>query len=171
VDDTEVLKGRVVEMTSRAQIALGDATRALFGGNSQLAQKVIADDHAIDDLQRRIEQQAISTISAHGAGSELRELVSTIRLVNDVERIGDLAKNVAKRVIAIGEQSGSLKAASSLMPLASRVREQLWRAGAAYRQRDDAAALEVWRWTATTCGSSTRTDARWPTASKPAHAV
>jgi phosphate transport system protein len=146
VADLEILQRLVVEMTARAEAALGDATDALFGGNSQLAQQVIADDRAIDDLQRRAEQKALSTIAAHEAVSvDLRELVSTIRMANDLERIGDLSKNVAKRVIAIHEQSGSLQAASSLMPLAFRVREQLRAVGAAYRHRDDAAALEVWR--------------------------
>jgi phosphate transport system protein len=143
--DLNTLNGLVAEMADRAEAALDDATQALFDGDLQLAQRVIAGDQAIDALQHRVEEKAISTIATRQpVAIDLREIVSTIRTANDLERIGDLSKNVAKRVIAIGEQSGSLKAASSLMPLASRVREQLKSVGVAYRNRDDASALEVW---------------------------
>jgi phosphate transport system protein len=76
---------------------------------------------------------------------DLRHIVSTIRIANDLERIGDLAKNVTKRVIAIAEQPASIKVAASLAPLAERVIDQLEAIAAAYQGRDDAAALEVWR--------------------------
>ena len=144
--DIKALQGLVSDMASRAESALDDATQALFDGNAQLAQQVIASDRAIDVLQHRIEEKAISTIATRQpVAIDLREIVSTIRLANDLERVGDLAKNVAKRVLAIGEQTGSLKAAASLAPLATQVGAQLRNVGAAYRNRDDAAALEVWR--------------------------
>jgi phosphate transport system protein len=111
-----------------------------------LAQRVIAGDGAIDMLQQGIEEKAISTIATRQpVAIDLRQIVSTIRIASDLERIGDLAKNVAKRVIAIGEQPASIKVASSLAPLAARVREQLQNVMVAYRRRDDAAALDVWR--------------------------
>jgi phosphate transport system protein len=127
--DLKTLDEFVGEMARRAETALADSARALFAGDIALAQRVIAGDGAIDMLQQGIEEKAISTI----------------RIASDLERIGDLAKNVAKRVIAIGEQPASIKVASSLAPLAARVREQLQNVMVAYRRRDDAAALDVWR--------------------------
>jgi len=144
--DLRALDRLVVEMAGRAEAALEDATSALFDGNVQLAQRVIAADRLIDALQHRVEEKAISTIATRQpVAVDLREIVSSIRMANDLERIGDLGKNVAKRVVAIGEQPASHKAATSLVPLATRVREQLHAVAGAYARRDDAAALEVWR--------------------------
>ena len=146
--DTELrsLDRLVDDMADRAQTALQDSAKALFAGDVQLAQRVIADDAAIDLLQHNIEEKAIFTIATRQpVAIDLRQIVSTIRIASDLERIGDLAKNVAKRVIAIGEQPASVKVASSLAPLAARVRDQLKNVCTAYRNRDDSAALEVWR--------------------------
>jgi phosphate transport system protein len=100
----------------------------------------------MDRLQHSIEGKAVSTIATRQpVAIDLRQIISTIRIASDLERIGDLAKNVAKRVIAMGEQPASIKIASSLAPLAARVGEQLQHVIAAYRGRDDAMALEVWR--------------------------
>jgi phosphate transport system protein len=144
--ELKALDALVGDMASRAETSLADAAKALFAGNVRLAQQVIAGDAAIDLLQQGIEDKAISTIATRQpVAIDLRQIVSTIRIASDLERIGDLAKNVAKRVIAIGEQPASVKVATSLAPLAARVREQVHNVGAAYRRRDDAAALEVWR--------------------------
>jgi phosphate transport system protein len=140
------LDGLVGEMASRTRALLQEATRALAEGNVERAQRVIAADAAIDALQHRIEERAITTIARRQpVAVDLRHIVSTIRIANDLERIGDLAKNVTKRVIAIAEQPASIKVAASLAPLAERVIDQLEAIAAAYQGRDDAAALEVWR--------------------------
>jgi phosphate transport system protein len=144
--DLKELDRRVAEMAAAAESALADAATALSSGNVALAQRVIGADTAIDLLQHNIEEKAISTIATRQpVAIDLRHIVSTIRIANDLERIGDLAKNVAKRVVAIGEQSASVKVAASLAPLAERVRIQLHSVAEAYRSRDDAAALEVWK--------------------------
>jgi phosphate transport system protein len=144
--DLKALEALVDQMAGRAQAALEEAAKALVAGNVQLAQRVIVGDAAIDVLQHSIEEKAISTIATRQpVAIDLRQIVSTIRIASDLERIGDLAKNVAKRVIAMGEQPASIKVASSLAPLAASVRDQLEAVSAAYRGRDDGAALEVWR--------------------------
>jgi phosphate transport system protein len=144
--DLKDLDDSVGEMAGRAEVLLEEATRALFEADVELAQRVIAGDAAVDALQHRIEEKAITTIAKRQpVAIDLRQIVSTIRIANDLERIGDLAKNVAKRVIAIGDQPTSSKVASSLAPLAERVRDQLHSVSSAYRRRDDGAAMEVWR--------------------------
>jgi phosphate transport system protein len=144
--ELKVLDGLIGDMALRAQSLLEDAAKALVAGDVRLAQQVISGDAAIDLLQHRVEEKAISTIATRQpVAIDLRQIVSAIRIANDLERIGDLAKNVAKRVVAIGEQPASIKVAASLAPLAAAARDQLNNVAAAYRNRDDGAALQVWR--------------------------
>jgi phosphate transport system protein len=93
--DLKALDELVGDMAHRAETALQDATEALSAGDVQLAQRVIAGDAAIDLLQHGIEEKAIFTIATRQpVAIDLRQIVSTIRIASDLERIGDLAKNV-----------------------------------------------------------------------------
>jgi phosphate transport system protein len=144
--DLTALADMVADMGSRAGRALADATRALVERNAELAQQVIAADRAIDLLQHELEERAIATLARRQPlAVDLREVVSTMRIAGDLERVGDLAKNVAKRVIAIGEQPPPHDLASGLGTLSARVGEQLSDVLKAYRQRDNVAALKVWK--------------------------
>jgi phosphate transport system protein len=143
--ELKALDGLVGDMAERAGMLLQEATASLFEGDVDRAQRVIAADAIVDLLQHDIEEKAIAIIARRQpVAIDLRQIVSTIRIANDLERIGDLAKNVAKRVIAMGGQPTSVKVASSLVPLATQVHDQLVSVAAAYRGRDDDAALEVW---------------------------
>jgi len=144
--DLKVLAGMIADMGGRAIRALADATRALVERNFQLAQQVIASDRGIDLLQHEIEERAVATLARRQPMAvDLREIVSTMRVAGDLERVGDLAKNVAKRVIAIGEQPSPVNLATGLSTLAERVGQQLSAVLKAYGARDDAGALEVWK--------------------------
>ena len=143
--ELEVLAGMVADMGARASRALADATRALLERDAQLAQQVIASDRGIDLLQHEIEEKAVTTLARRQPMAvDLREIVTTMRIAADLERVGDLAKNVAKRVIAIGEQPPPANLATGLGTLSERVGQQLLAVLAAYAARNDAAALEVW---------------------------
>jgi phosphate transport system protein len=144
--DLQLLAGLVAEMGTRAGRALAEATRALTERNVQLAQQVIASDRGLDLLQHQIEEKAVTTLARRQPMAvDLREIVSAMRVAGDLERVGDLAKNVAKRVIAIGEQPSPINLATGLSTLSERVGQQLSAVIKAYADRDDAAALEVWR--------------------------
>jgi phosphate transport system protein len=144
--DLKVLAGMIADMGGRAIRALADATRALVERNAQLAQQVITSDRGIDLLQHEIEERAVATLARRQPlAVDLREIVSTMRVAGDLERVGDLAKNVAKRVIAIGEQPSPVNLATGLSTLAERVGGQLSAVLKAYGARDDAGALEVWK--------------------------
>ena len=144
--DLKSLAGMIGEMGARAVNALADATKALLDRNVQLAHQVIASDRQIDELQHKIEEYAVATIAKRQPMAiDLREVVSTMRIANDLERVGDLAKNVSKRVIAIGDQPSPVNVTAGLNTLSGRVSEQLSQVLRAYRDRDEAAALAVWR--------------------------
>ena len=82
-----------------------DSIDALVRRDTPLAQTVIAADPRLDELQREIEEQAILTIARRQPlAVDLRETISAIRVSGDLERIGDLAKNIAKRALAIAGQ-------------------------------------------------------------------
>jgi phosphate transport system protein len=102
-------------------------------------------DRAVDTLQHEIEERAVQTIARRQPMAvDLREIVSAMRIANDLERVGDLAKNVAKRVVAIGEQRSPVTLAAGLESLSLRVADQLEAVLKAYRNRDATAALAVW---------------------------
>jgi phosphate transport system protein len=145
-DDLKKLAGMINDMGNRAGRSFADSTKALLERNAQLAQQVIVSDRVIDVLQHDIEERAVATIARRQpVAVDLREIVSAIRVANDLERIGDLAKNVAKRVIAIGDRASPVNVTSGLGSLSARVGEQLSHVMSAYRDRDDAAAIAVWK--------------------------
>jgi phosphate transport system protein len=143
--DLTALGNMIADMGARAGRALAEATRALTARNIQLAQEVIASDRGLDILQHEIEDKAIVTLARRQpVAVDLREIVSAMRIAGDLERVGDLAKNVAKRVIAIGDQASPVNLSVGLSTLSERVGQQLAAVLKAYADRDDAAALAVW---------------------------
>ena len=90
----------IAEMGGLAEQQIADAVDALDQRDPDLAQRIIADDAKIDALQREIEEKAILTIARRQPMAvDLREIVGALHIANDLERIGDLAKNIAKRVL------------------------------------------------------------------------
>src|ERR1700719_2481007 len=89
-------------MGGLAEKQLADSVDALAKRDIERAKRVAAIDTSIDALQREIEEKAVLTIARRQPMAvDLRAIVGALRLANDLERIGDLAKNIAKRVGAI----------------------------------------------------------------------
>jgi len=103
--DLQELVRMIAEMGGLAERLIGDAIDALNRHDTALSQSIIADDSKIDLLQREIEEKAILTIARRQPMAiDLRDIVGALRVSNDLERIGDLAKNIAKRVVALGSE-------------------------------------------------------------------
>ncbi|MBB3770739.1 phosphate transport system protein [Angulomicrobium tetraedrale] len=144
--DLKELSRRVVEMGGQAERLVADSVEALVKRDSELAQKVIVLDGPVDLLQREIEEKAILTIARRQPlAGDLREIVAAMRIANDLERIGDLAKNTAKRVLALTGEFHPQKLVRGVEHMSSLVQEQLKEVLDAYAGRDDARALDVWR--------------------------
>ena len=80
-----------------------EAVDALSSGDAALAHQVVETDPRLDALQREIEEQATLTIARRQpVANDLREIIGAIRVAGDLERVGDLAKNIAKRALKIG---------------------------------------------------------------------
>ncbi|MGV1790407.1 phosphate signaling complex protein PhoU [Rhizobium lusitanum] len=101
-EDLKFLTRRIAEMGGLAEQMVSDSVRALVNSDAALAQKVISDDVVLDHAEREIGDKAIVTIARRQPmAADLREIMGSIRIASDLERVGDLGKNTAKRVIAV----------------------------------------------------------------------
>jgi phosphate transport system protein len=110
-EELNYLSKRIAAMGGHAERMVEQAIAALVNADPGLAQKVIRDDAVLDEGQREIDDKAIIIIAKRQPmATDLREIVGAIRISADLERVGDLAKNVAKRVVAVtdGRQPTSL---------------------------------------------------------------
>ncbi len=140
------LRRTIAEMGGVAEKMLTDAMDALVRRDTALAQTVIALDGRLDALHREVEEHSILLIARRQPMAvDLRETISAIRLAGDLERIGDLAKNVGKRVLAIAGQFQPQKIVLGVQHMSDLVQEQLKDVLDAYAQQDPAVALSVWQ--------------------------
>ena len=144
--DLRGLRQRIAEMGGIAEKMLVDSVAALARHDKPLAQTVITSDPRLDVLHREVEENAILTIARRQPlAVDLRETISAIRIAGDVERIGDLAKNIAKRALAIGDDFQPHKIVVGLRHMNDLVMGQLKDVLDAYAQKDTAKALDVWK--------------------------
>ncbi|MBX9823774.1 MAG: phosphate signaling complex protein PhoU [Xanthobacteraceae bacterium] len=144
--DLQELTRKVSEMGGLAEREIADSIQALTRRDVELATRVVASDPTIDALQREIEEKAILTIARRQPMAiDLREIVAALRVANDLERIGDLAKNIGKRVSALEGDFHPTKLIRGVEHMASLVLGQLKSVLDAYGSRDIASALSVWK--------------------------
>jgi phosphate transport system protein len=100
--DLEALRDRLSEMAGRAETALVKSMEALKTRDTKLAEEVRAEDLAIDRIELQIESQSLNFLGLQQpVARDLRFLVASIRISNDLERIGDHAVNIAQSVIRL----------------------------------------------------------------------
>jgi phosphate transport system protein len=143
------LKGlaqRVAEMGGLTEKQIVGCIDALIRSDLELARQVRAVDPQIDALQREIEEVGILIIAKRQPMAiDLREIVGALRIASDLERIADLAKNIAKRVIAMNGSVPLAKVTGGFDAMARLALERVKQVLDAYAQRDVAAALDVWK--------------------------
>lgn len=100
--ELKFLTTRIGAMGGHAERMVDEAMAALARGDTGLAAKVVRDDEILDAGQREVDDKAIVIIARRQpVADDLREIISAIRISADLERVGDLGKNIAKRVGAI----------------------------------------------------------------------
>jgi phosphate transport system protein len=145
-NDLQDLARMVAEMGGLAEKQVADAVDALARRDTALAQRVTGADRSIDNLQREIEEKAVLTIARRQPmASDLRQVVGTMRLASDIERIGDLAKNIAKRVMALNGEFPPPKLIRGVEHMSDMLLGQLKQVLNAFARRDVAEAMAVWR--------------------------
>jgi phosphate transport system protein len=97
-EDITRLRGLVAEMGGLAEVAIAEGMQALVTGDEELAKAVVARDKKLDSLEAEVDAMAIRTIALRAPmADDLREIIAALKIGGVLERIGDYAKNIAKR--------------------------------------------------------------------------
>ncbi|MBX9464023.1 MAG: phosphate signaling complex protein PhoU [Aquamicrobium sp.] len=125
-EELATLGNRIAAMGGHAERMVDEAVAALINADAALARKVIADDVVLDEGQRWIDDRAIVLIAKRQPmADDLREIIGTIRISADLERVGDLGKNIAKRVVAVADTRQPVQLFRGLEALATLALTQL----------------------------------------------
>tara|TARA_Y100000052_G_scaffold13882_1_gene13407 strand:- start:64058 stop:64759 length:702 start_codon:yes stop_codon:yes gene_type:complete len=142
--ELNALTGDVLRMGGLAEAMITDMATAFAHGDAELASKVIETDEEVDALESRIEREIMRLLALRQPVSQdLRTIVSALKVSNDLERIGDLAKNVCKRLIAMGDEHGQT-GQKSVERMSKAVRLQLKTVLDAYSNDNAQGAIDVW---------------------------
>lgn len=141
--DIGQLRGLIGQMGGLAEQAIADAMTALQCGDLDLARRVREGDKALDALEMEVERTAVRVIALRAPmANDLREVVAALKIAGVVERIGDYAKNIAKRVPMI-ESGSRIEPLSTLAAMARMASGMVHDVLNAFAARDADAAREV----------------------------
>jgi phosphate transport system protein len=145
-DDLQELTRLVAEMGGLAERQIVDSVDSLIRRDVALSKRVVAADVEIDKLQHLIEERGMLTIARRQPMAvDLREIVGALRVATDLERIGDLSKNIAKRVASLDSDFHPLKLIRGLDHMTQLVQSQVKAVLDAYAAHDVPAAMTVWK--------------------------
>ena len=142
-EDLGRLRGMIAQMGGLAEQAIVESMEALKRRDLDAAERIVAGDQRIDQLEHDVERLAIELIALRAPlADDLREVVAALKIASVVERIGDYAKNIARRVAAIDDHSEiePLSVLPAMAELACRMVHDVLDAFAA---RDAEAAIRV----------------------------
>ena len=142
-EDIGQLRGLISQMGGLAEEAIANAMRALQYNDLALAQQVRANDKRIDEIEAEVERLVVRVIALRAPmADDLREVVAALKIAAVVERIGDYAKNIAKRVASIEPHSG-IEPLSVLPAMAQMASDMVHDVLDAFAARDAEAAVRV----------------------------
>ena len=145
-DDIERLRALISQMGGLAEHAIGEAMRCLVQRDVEGAEKVVQNDKKLDALEIETERRAVQLIALRAPmAGDLRDVVAALKISGVVERIGDYAKNIAKRVRTIDSASGKIEPLSLLPEMARIATQMVHDVLDAFVARDADVAVEVCR--------------------------
>ena len=142
-EDMTRLRGLVAEMGGLAELSIAEAMDALLTGNEVLAAGVIARDRRIDLLESEVDRLSVRVLALRAPmADDLREVIAALKIAGVIERIGDYAKNIAKRV---GHIEGRKRFEPlTLLPMMNEMAgDMVHDVLTAYAARDPVAAAEI----------------------------
>jgi phosphate transport system protein len=144
-EDLKELSGKIVAMGAMVERQLTAAIDALVKRDSEAADRVVQDDDLVDDLEEQVDQLAIRLLATRQPlAVDLRSVAMALKISNDIERIGDYATNIAKRVKRINIHE-PLKPFITIPLMAQICGQMVKDVLDAYIERDGHRALAVWR--------------------------
>ena len=142
-EDITRLRGLIAQMGGIAEQAIIGSMQALQRHDLEAAAAIVAGDKAIDACEQEVERLAVELIALRAPlADDLREVVAALKIASVVERIGDYAKNIARRVAAI-EDHGNIEPLSVLPAMAQMAGQMVHDVLDAFAARDPAAAIRV----------------------------
>jgi phosphate transport system protein len=142
-EDITRLRGLIAEMGGIAEVAIGEAMDALVRGDEELAREVIARDKRVDAFEMEVDRLAIRILALRAPmADDLREVIASLKIAGVIERIGDYAKNIAKRVGHI-EGRRRFEPLTLLPAMAEIAAEMVHDVLTAFAARDPEAAREI----------------------------
>jgi phosphate transport system protein len=139
------IRARLLEMGGKVEVMINDALKSLVERDSALADRVIAFDHEINRLEMEIDEKCLQVLATRQpAARDLRFLTLALKIVTDLERMGDQCRNIAKRARELNEEP-PLKPYIDLPRMANWAGVMVKEALDAFVQGDDQLALKVCR--------------------------
>lgn len=145
-NELALLDRKIGQMGGLAEQILGNAFEALDQRNPEYAKAALAADSSIDQLQRELEEQVITLIARRApVANDLRQVMAVLKVAADLERIGDLAKNIGKRALAVSGVNHPKNLMTGLRHMVELTAGSLKDVLDAYSARDAEKAVRVWR--------------------------
>ena len=143
-EELAALAQAIAEMGGQVEVAIENGTRSLLKLDRELADVTIIADQRIDDMQRRIDDMAVSMIARRQPmASDLRSIVTAIHIASDLERIGDMAKQLARRSLKLEGINLQPTFYNGVKNMTALVLRQVKDSLDAYANREAAASIEV----------------------------
>jgi phosphate transport system protein len=142
-EDIERLRALISQMGGLAEHAIEEAMRCLVQRDVEAAARIVEEDKKLDALEIETERRAVQLIALRAPmAGDLRDVIAALKISGVVERIGDYAKNIAKRVPLL-DNVGKIEALSLLPEMARIATEMVHNVLDAFVERDAAAAVAV----------------------------
>lgn len=142
-EDLEHLKEKFLKMSSLVEESIGASIKGLTERNAELAYKVIKSDDAVNMLEIEIDDMCLKLLALHQpTAGDLRFITSTMKIINDLERIGDLAVNIGQRTLDLLKVP-PLKLRLNIPKMAAAAQDMLKDSLDAFVNKDSKLAYEV----------------------------
>ena len=144
--ELQLLDKKIAQMGGLAERLLAQGFNALERRDPKLAEVAVASDRSIDVLERDLQEQTILMIAKRQpVANDLRHIMTVLKIAGDLERIGDLAKNIAKRALAVAGESWPKPLMTGMRHMTEMVQTQLKDVLDALASLDPEKAMKVWR--------------------------
>ena len=142
-EQLEALSTKIAQMGGLAENQLSSAVESITKRDSALAERTIAQDQKVDELEVEIEAAAVRLLARRQPlADDLRRVIGAIKIASDLERIGDLAKNIAKRALVLN-RSEPMRITQGLAGMGRQALSQVVQVLDAYSAHDSAKARNV----------------------------
>ncbi|HVW84350.1 MAG TPA: phosphate signaling complex protein PhoU [Bryobacteraceae bacterium] len=138
------LQEKLSRMGAMARAAVVDSVEALLSGNMELVNRVLSGEETINRLEMEIDDQAIRLLALHQpVACDLRCITAIMKMNTDLERMGDLAANIARRAISLAEEPRAREFFDNIRRMGNCVSSMVSRCIESFLRRDGAMAKQI----------------------------